>query len=317
MAEDILIDPFVRLLADACSPAVVHAIDAGGSADALWAAVSGSGYLDALVPEAAGGAGLGLAEIGPLLMALGRFAMPLPVGETMIARALIAAAGGKLPDGPIVLMPKDSRWPVLGGAHARWAVAEADGRLTLAEVAEAVPAGEHAPLAATLRCQSHAVALGVAPSGGLLPIAAVLRAAAIAGASARLLEMTVDYANDRVQFGKPIAKQQAIQQQLAVMAEHVIAARIAAQIGCASGLPPTEQAAASAKHVTSIAAAEIAGIAHAVHGAIGISAEYDLQLFTRRLHAWRLADGAESFWARRLGALRLAADMTSADFIRG
>ena len=317
MTDNILLDPFVRLLSAACSPAAVRAIDAGGPAEALWAAVSHAGYLDALVPETAGGAGLGLADMGPLLMALGNFAMPLPVGETMIARALIAAAGGKVPDGPIVLLTKDSRWPVLGGAHARWALTEVDGRLSLAEVAEAIPTGEHAPLAAMLRCQPKAADLGAAPSGGLLPIGAVLRAAAIAGAAARLLDMTVAYANDRVQFGKPIGKQQAIQQQLAVMAEHVIAARIAAQMGCASGLSPAEQVVATAKHGASAAAAEIAGIAHAVHGAIGISADYDLQLFTRRLHAWRLADGSESYWARRLGALRLAADMTSADFIRG
>jgi acyl-CoA dehydrogenase len=61
----------------------------------------------------------------------------------------------------------------------------------------------------------------------------------------------------------------------------------------------------------------VAAIAHAVHGAIGISEEYDLQLLTRRLHGWRLADGSEGYWAGVLGELRAAAPaMATADFIR-
>jgi alkylation response protein AidB-like acyl-CoA dehydrogenase len=51
--------------------------------------------------------------------------------------------------------------------------------------------------------------------------------------------MTVAYAGDRAQFGKPIAKLQAVQQQLAVMAEQVVMARMAAQLGCSSGFPPS------------------------------------------------------------------------------
>ena len=60
-----------------------------------------------------------------------------------------------------------------------------------------------------------------------------------------------------------------------------------------------------------------ASIAHAVHGAIGISEEHDLQLYSRRLHEWRLADGSEGYWARALGQVRLEQpDLPSVDFIR-
>ena len=80
---------------------------------------------------------------------------------------------------------------------------------------------------------------------------------------------------------------------------------------------PALEAAAIAKQVASIAAVPVAEIAHAVHGAIGISEEYDLQLYTRRLHEWRLADGSEAYWAAQLGAARLAAaNQSSVDFIR-
>ncbi|MFM7029159.1 MAG: acyl-CoA dehydrogenase family protein [Chakrabartia sp.] len=316
MTDIDLLDPFRRLLADACPSAVVRAIDAGGSGEALWREMQGSGYLDALVAESAGGAGLGLADVGPLLCALGAQAMPLPLGETMIARALIAATGGALPEGPIVLIPADSRWPILSGAQARWALVEEDARLLLRAITNAVPMGDAGALAVRLELASEGTDIGPASASGLRPLLAVLRACQISGAAERLLEMTVAYANDRIQFGKPIGKLQAVQQQLAVMAEQVIAARFAAQTGCAAGLPPSEQAAATAKQVASTAAAEIAAIAHAVHGAIGISAEYDLQLLTRRLHAWRLAEGSESYWARRLGALRFAHNGPSVDFIR-
>jgi alkylation response protein AidB-like acyl-CoA dehydrogenase len=129
--------------------------------------------------------------------------------------------------------------------------------------------------------------------------------------------MSVTYANERVQFGKPIAKQQAVQQQLAVLAEQTLMARFASAAGCRGNLNPSLLAAASAKQVASAAVPRIVSIAHAVHGAIGITAEFDLQLYTRRLLEWRLADGSEDYWARLLGEARLdAPDVSTVDFIR-
>jgi acyl-CoA dehydrogenase len=255
-----LLDPFGRLLEETCSPAQVRAMETSGDESVLWSALEESGFLDALVPEDAGGAGLSLGEIGPLIMALGAHAAPAAIAETMAARALLAQAGADIPRGPI-------------------------------------------PLAS--------------PGPEVRPLAAVLRAALIAGAGGKVLAMSVAYANDRVQFGKPIGKQQAIQQQLAVMAEQSVAARLAAQIGLASGLNPPPEAAATAKLMASLAATDIANIAHAVHGAIGISEEFDLQLYTRRLRQWRLDEGAEGYWSERLGRARLQSGVASSvDYVR-
>jgi len=86
------------------------------------------------------------------------------------------------------------------------------------------------------------------------------------------------------------------------MAEHVTAARMAAQIACAAGgWQPDPLRAAIGKLNASEAVTPVAAIAHAVHGAIGITEEYDLQIYTRRLHAWRLADGSQAYWARVVG----------------
>jgi acyl-CoA dehydrogenase len=113
---------------------------------------------------------------------------------------------------------------------------------------------------------------------------------------------TLQYANERNQFGRPIGKFQAIQHQLSVISEHTFAARMAAQIGChASGGVPDRMRVAVAKARTSEAALEVAALSHSIHGAIGFTEEFDLQLYTRRLHAWRQSAGSESYWHGVLG----------------
>jgi len=281
-----LVGPFARLIEDVCPPAVVRAIENGAAWQPVWAAFAESGFLDALVEESAGGAGLTLSEIAPLIELLGRHAVPLPVGETMVARALLARAGHEAPQGPIAL--SSGTLPVIAAGIAQSLLVATEG----ADMLVANPHGTEGR-----------IPIAGADPMPLRSVAAVLRALQIAGAADRLLESTVAYANERQQFGKPIGRQQAVQQQLAVLAEHSVAARIAARYGCRSGPIPDLRDAAAAKYCTSVAAVEIAAIAHAVHGAIGISEEHDLQLVTRSLHAWRLSDGSESYWAEFLGTL--------------
>lgn len=300
-----LIDPFARLIEDLCTPAAIRAVEEGGDGGAMWTGFVESGFLDALVAEDAGGAGLSLADAVPLIALLGRHAVPLPVGDTMIARALLAAAGMEAPDGPIAIAT--GAGPVPFGATAAH-ILSGSPEAPVLTAANVEATGVHHDV------DGYAQGLD---GKALRPLAAVLRAILISGAAGRVMEMTVAYANERSQFGKPIGKQQAVQQQLSVLAEQAVAARIAAAIGARSGLTPRPADAAVAKHGASLASAQIAAIAHAVHGAIGISEEYDLQLLTRRLHGWRLADGSESYWAGVLGGLRLEepAKPTS-DFLR-
>lgn len=306
------LEPFERMLEDIATPAAVRAIEQGSSIDAMWSAFAESGFLDALVPEERGGAGLPLSEVQPLWMALGRHAVPLPVGETMIARALLAEA----PEAPVALAVAEGAAVVVpcGLVTAHLLVESADA-LHLVE-AFGEPTGVPASLAARFDLRPLPAPVVPAPEGGLRGLAAILRAALIAGAAERLTAMTATYANERVQFGKPIGRQQALQQQMAVMAEEMVAARVASQLGCAGAFPPSLVAAATAKSVASRAAACVAATAHAVHGAIGISEEHDLQLFTRRLHEWRLADGSETYWNRLLGAARLGDAGRSVDYVR-
>lgn len=153
----------------------------------------------------------------------------------------------------------------------------------------------------------------------LAAFGAALHAALMAGAMQRAFDLTLDYANQRVQFGRAIGKYQAIQHQLAVMAEQVASVRMAVQWAFGGGPPrrwPGVAACAVAKARASEAAQTVAAMAHAVHGAIGITAEYELQLLTRRLHEWRIAHGSEDHWAAQLGKQFLDSGRDTVDFVR-
>lgn len=321
------LDPLGKLLAVHATPAVVRAVEAGEGAAMSRQAWIESGFADLLVPEASGGAGLSLRMADDLLRASARHLLPWPLDATMIARGALATAGVDMPDGFVAIAPQtsvdaDARILCRGvpdGSSAEWIVATAPDGVLL------VPTREHGAEAAFRGgAVSTDVFWRVRPEATLVMhgnldwtrVGACLMATRIAGAMERLLEMTLAHASTRSQFGKPLAAFQAIQQQLAVMAEQVAAARMAASIGMlADGIEPDPLRAAVAKARTSEAVVAVTSIAHAVHGAIGIAAEFDLQLFTRRLHAWRLAFGTERRWHGVVGRALLAADAPVLDAI--
>jgi hypothetical protein len=61
---------------------------------------------------------------------------------------------------------------------------------------------------------------------------------------------------------------------------------------------------------------KIVAVSHAVHGAIGVTHEYDLQLYTRRLNEWARAGGGAMYWSQQLGKAILDSKQTTLDFCR-
>ena len=304
MRDTILYDSAMRLFGDHVSPQLLLAAQSGAWPGALWDAVNKAGYLDVL----AGGTG-GMVEAVAILRAAGHHAAPIPLPETMLARWICAAGRGDAPDGPLAIAFGE-------GDPAPW------GR----NAAALVILGEES--AALLRCERtfwdnganlageprdrltgfdpHApVRLADAPDADLVfGIGALMRAAQMAGAMEAALGFTTRYANDRVQFGRPIGRFQAIQHQLALLAEEAAATLVAAEsaaVKVAEARPSAEFALAAAKIRAGEAAGRVAEIAHQVHGAIGFTEEHSLHYLTRRLWSWRDEFGDEAYWAGWLG----------------
>ncbi len=327
--QEQLADAIQALFSDHATPAAVRRAQQAGLDRALWRLLADAGFDRALAPESSGGSGLALRDVGAVLQACGRFAAPVPLGESMLAHAVAGTCGATLPDG--VFSAATARVQgdhvfanvVPWGTSADWVLAlEPDRHAWVLPVVGATVAS-HPGLGACNEADMQwrlqdAQAEFALPAGlDWLAAGAALRTAQIAGALDTVLEMTLRHANDRSQFGRPLAKFQAIQQQIALLAEDAFATRMSAAVATDSAtVLPDSKAAAAGKVVASAAAVRACGIAHAVHGAMGITAEHDLQLFTRRLLAWRVQYGSEAYWAQQLGQALMADSVPMWDFVR-
>lgn len=313
-----------RLLSDLVTPALLRECETGVWPQALWSALQESGFAVAAAPEGLGGAGAGWDELYVVVRAAGRHALPLPLPETLLANALLAhcglearnealsvapAADLALKGGRITGRLRDVPW----GRHATGIVAVTGGAeptLLLLDPRQASisPKQNVAGEARDDLDFDSATPLAVAPlPAELTPDSlwlggALLRSGQSAGALEAALALSVQYATERVQFGKPIAAFQAIQHQLAVMAEQAGCVAVAAEAAFAESTQALSPfAIATAKICAAEAAGIVAGMAHAVHGAIGFTHEHALQHLTRRLWSWRSEFGNLGHWSQRLG----------------
>jgi len=281
----------------------------------LWREAEAAGFGLALLSEAEGGVGLSTEEaLEPVIIA-GLHAAPVPLAETMLANWLLARSGEAPAEGA-ALVARQSVAPLSwGGAVSEVLVVDDGGALTRLRAEDCswqpVSSLSGDPVA---RLTAHAgpaarVSTGVS-SDHLEAMAALLRAAQIAGGLEGVVALSLGYAAERVQFGRSLGKFQAIQHYLARMANEAAAARAGvAMAAAAADRGNTEHLialCAAAKIRAGEAVAPVTELAHQIHGAIGFSQEYPLHPLTRRLWLWRELDGDEALWSERLGALLMS-----------
>ncbi|QKS00799.1 acyl-CoA dehydrogenase [Sphingomonas sp. CL5.1] len=306
-----LAESIERLLDARLDERTMRAARAGEWPDELWHALEEQGVPLALVPEEVGGFGLDPHDALELIRLFGRHAVPLPLGETMLANATLAEAGLPLADGPAALVPIDGAKRVAWGRHCRTFVVETPDGIVRVDGGATIER-EGADLAGLPRDAMHFPqpddAIPVA--GRLVERGALVRVLQCAGALERVLELTVTHVSERVQFGRPLAKFQAVQQELAKLAGEVAAASAAADLAAETFLADPADAGfaiAVARVRIGEAVGRANGIAHQLHGAIGFTAEHRLHLFTTSLWAWRDEFGGATHWATLLGNRAFAA----------
>ena len=332
---DQLVDSAQRLFAQHVTADVLRDAKTGVFPQALWDAVVEAGFTAALLPEKAGGFGATVPEALRLLQVSAEHTAPIPLAETMLAGWLLARAGLPVPDGVLTLAPvrkadrlaltrNGGTWLLDGtatrvpwGRHAAAVAVLAEGPdgPMVACVPAGAPTVQDTNLAGeprdTLHCSSVPATAAPAPFGAdlLRAAGAALRTVQIAGALSRALSTTVTYVQTRQQFGRPIAKFQAIQHNLAIMAGQsataIAAATMAAEALAADA--PDVFTIAAAKARAGEAASVAAGLAHQSHGAIGFTQDYDLHHATSRMWSWRDEFGNEAEWNGLVGRAALAA----------
>lgn len=262
----------------------------------------------------------------------GYCALPLPLVETLIAREVLARAGIEAPEGVLAIGVVEGTLSSEGEAAAPSVSGHAVvGWARHAEHLVVVVPAESGDVAALIDRQ--ATGLGIEASGNLAgeprdrvelvavpclhhaPLpggielvqlqAARLRAALMVGATEAALDLSVAYVRDRVQFGKPLGKFQAVQQSLATAYGELASARSACALAFANRRPDWRTVAV-AKMRADVAASLACNVAHQAHGAIGVTSEYPLHRHTRRLWSWRSENGSGASWARRLGRAFIA-----------
>ncbi|WP_342000259.1 acyl-CoA/acyl-ACP dehydrogenase [Microbacterium sp. LWH7-1.2] len=316
---------------DQIAEVVDEVLSAWGPADqakpetslAAWEALLELGFPYVSLDEDLGGSGGSHEDAFAVLRALGAHGSGAPIAESgLLAGWLLTQAGLEIEPRLVAFAPPlggtltyDGRTVagevsgVAWAEHAAYLVALAegpDGPVVVEVPAEALAVSATAhTLAGTPRSRvvlDQAAPARVAPStvdaGRLLRRAAATRVALIAGGLERARDLSVRYTAERVQFGQPVAKFQAVQVHLARLAEDAALVGMTADL-VASALDSSPDPAFDIAAATLVARAstrESTKAAHQAHGAMGVTREYPLHVVTRHLWQWAHDYGSLSLW---------------------
>jgi acyl-CoA dehydrogenase len=261
------------------------------------------------IEEERGGSGGSVTDLAVLVRALGRHAISTPLSESAVANWVVAAARGEADAGAGLrtIVVGDGGEPAGWARHADEIVLYRNGTALLADArapgATVEPglnlAGE--PLdSILLGAAPHVPLEGAPPAEAVRARLGLLRAAALTGAVEGAYELTRGHVIAREQFSQPLVRIPAVASNLAIVKAAVIQCDAALTRACDR---VSLASVAAARIIAGRAATQTARIAHQLHGAIGVTEEYRLHRFTKRLWAWRDADTTEHDWSVLLGDL--------------
>lgn len=309
-----LIDMMGRVFAahrDANLPAMVVERDA-----TLWRRLDDLGLVRLTGSEDSGGSGAGWYEAVELLGAAARNGVRVPLAEhDLLACWLLEAVGLPVGDGVRTVCLLDDRgvasgvpwaasadrimvvWPSGGEYRA----ADIDGgSLTITPGTNLIGEPRDTVLADTGALAGVPVAAWLVAQLRLK--SAIVRSVQVCAALDRILESSVEHAMSRIQFGRPLARFQAVQNLVADIAAEAALARAATEAALNAAVtsnwsaPNLDFLVAVARSCTGHAASVVVRNAHQVHGAIGTTREHRLHEFTRAALAWRSEYGSVHYW---------------------
>lgn len=277
--------------------------DVLGSAADPWATAVELGWTAVGVGEEDGGSGGSFADLAGLVRAAGRHAHAVPLAEVAVARSLCAepavaaVADDLVVTGDRVSATADVGWP---DQHGRVLLVGRDvaALVDLAAVTARPWRGLAGQPRARIECAGVPAEEVIPLPGGLDPAGrlAVLRVHTALGAVDGVCRLTREHVTTRVQFGRPLARMQAVAHRLAEMECARVLLEVAAS--AALGLDPARVAAAAA--LLDPVATTVARLAHQLHGAMGITRESRLHRYTTLLWSTRDENGPGRRWAQRL-----------------
>jgi alkylation response protein AidB-like acyl-CoA dehydrogenase len=322
-----------------------------GFDETAWAGMVDQGWLALELPEADGGLGLGMVEVAVLCEQIGRRLVPAPFLPTVLALGALSHPDARdQPDterwrvalsegtsvGCVAFVPQSDRvvvestgegvllsglaGPTLFAPSADVAVVATSDSVYAVDLGVA---GRPAALSAMDRTRELGTLAfdrtpaqrigGEAAAGLLLDRAATATSAEMLGAADQVLSITVAYAKDRVQFGKPIGSFQAVKHKLADALVDVEGMRSTTYYAawCAAADDRERSLAASmAKAWCSDASRRVMAAGLQVHGGIGFTWEHDMHLFVKRAQLDQVSFGDAAFHRDRIASMlqqRLAA----------
>lgn len=296
----------------------------------LWGALDDAGLTRlAASPDL----GAGPTEVAIVLYGLARRAAAVPIAEAdLLGGWLAERAGIELPDGPttVAIRTDSTADDVVDGSLTAvpWArdcrnivTAVTQGDSTRVDVLDVDAAaltldhnlaGEPRDRLEATQPTTRSVILDNSTGRELLTRGAWARCIQILGALDAAATLTVTHTRERVQFGRSLSALQAVQHSLAAMAGEIERARSAVDTAITAATAHgflddrTELAVALAKIVLGQAVLPVTTTAHQLHGAIGVTREHPLWLYTLRAQSWVGDYGSARSFAQELGRRALA-----------